>query len=88
MALICNLFIVRPSYVQCSTNLASSQSWKACSSATWSLQRVPARLLWTQSSRRRSMGVTKGSENVVLAAIVHTASPQLQQQQQQLLLLL
>jgi len=63
----------------CDTNRASSQSWKACRSATWSLQRVPARLLCTQSSRRRSIGVTNGSENVVLAAIVHMASPQLYQ---------
>jgi len=59
------------------TNLASSQSWNACRRATWSLHRVPARLLWTESRRRRSIDVTNGSENVVLEAIVHTASPQL-----------
>ena len=58
--------------------LASSHSWKALSSATWSLWRDPARDLCTQPRRLRSVEVMKGSGKVVLAAMVHMASPMLQ----------
>lgn len=60
------------------TDLASSHSWKALSRAAWSLCRDPAKDLCTQPKRLRSICVTKGSWNVVLAAIVHIASPMLQ----------
>ena len=68
---------LQPTALTWHTNRASSHNWNACSKAMWSLHRVPARFLWTQSRRRRSIDVTNGSEKVVLAAIVHSASPQL-----------
>lgn len=60
-----------------STYLASSQAWYALSNAMWSLWREPANCLCTQPSLLRSDGVSNGSGKLVLAAIVHMASPQL-----------
>ena len=57
--------------------LASSQAWYALRSAIWSLWRVPENCLCTQPSLLRSDGVSNGSGKLVLAAIVHIASPQL-----------
>ena len=57
--------------------LASCHCWNALSRATWSLCRLPARLLWAQPNLRLSDGVINGSGKVVLAAIVQAASPTL-----------
>lgn len=57
--------------------LASSHAWYALRSAMWSLWRVPENFLCTQPSLLRSDGVSNGSGKLVLAAMVHIASPQL-----------
>ena len=59
------------------TYLACSQDWNALRRATWSLHLLPASFLCTQPKRLCSRGVSKGSGNVVLEAIVAKASPTL-----------
>lgn len=50
----------------------------------WSLWRDPENCLCTQPSLLRSDGVSKGSGKLVLAAIVHMASPQLRGEQKKI----
>ena len=59
-------------------HLASSHMWNACSRATWSLWRQPANRRCCQL-RDRPIRLIYGSGKVVLAAMVHRASAQLQQ---------
>ena len=65
------------------THRASSHNWNACRRATWSLWRQPASRRWGQLRVRPMPWLTNGSGNVVLAAMVHRASPQLQHTQSQ-----